>query len=95
MNNTPTTAYIVVGRQTGAQQKHSTIRSNNKKLLQEHRHAQLLSAYAVMSLPDVEGGIFQKFGHCAEDISLHLEHQTLSINGSGSALYEDYSERCY
>lgn len=71
MNNTPTAACIVVGAppNRGAVKAimfGSTIRSNNKKWLQEHRHAQLLSAYAVKSLPEVEGGIFQKFGHCAE-----------------------------
>ena len=71
MNKTPTTACIVVGAppNKGAVKAimfGSTIRSENKKKPQEHRHAQLLSAYAVKSLPEVQGGVFQKFGHCAE-----------------------------
>ena len=71
MNKTPTTACIVVGGPANkggvkAIMFGSTIRSENKKKLQEHRHSQLLSAYAVKRLPKVEGGVLQKFGHCAE-----------------------------
>lgn len=71
INNTPTTACIVIGAppNRGAVKAimfGSTIRTNNKKRLQEHRHAQLLSSYAVTSLPNVEADIIQKFGHCAE-----------------------------
>lgn len=70
MNKTPTTACIVVGAPPNkggvkAIMFGSTIRSNNNKRLQDHRHAQLLSAYVVPSL-EVKEGIIQKFGHCAE-----------------------------
>ena len=100
MNGTPTTACIVVGAppNKGAVKAimfGSTIRSENKKKLQEHRHAQLLSAYAVKSLPEVQGGVLQKFGHCAETYPYIWNIKTVSINRSGSAFYKNHSERGY
>lgn len=71
INKTPTTVCIIVGGPPNkggfkAIMFGSTIRSENKENLQEHRHSQLLSAYAMKSLPKVESGVLQKFGHCAE-----------------------------
>lgn len=58
-----------------------------KIICNDCRNTVMLSYWVHMqwtSLPKVEADIIRKFGHLCCNISLHLEHQTVSINWSGT-----------
>lgn len=71
MKKVPKVACVVVGAppNKGAVKAimfGSSIRSSpDKTNLQEHRHSQLLKAFAVKILPEVRSGL-HRYGHCAE-----------------------------